>query len=202
MTGRRKTNNSNQTEDNNDLPEVKSKEELFIVDPFQGDINPGASADRALFNQATKSLEQSKRINATLGNAKQVRSHLEDLASKYGWGAIISDIQDSSGKGRNILAEYEHLTLEDAQRNAMEFLTDGSSTIVPANKECDDLDPKNDEDDKKKFCKKVRSRVISKTIEGHFSAATLTKLKNNSDKFRWKETNSQFFDEGLTMLFY
>ena len=43
--------------------------------------------------------------------------------------------------------------------------------------------------------------MILKTIEGHFSTATLTKLKNNSDKFRWKETNGQFFDEGLTMLF-
>ena len=84
MTGRRKTNNSNQTEDNNDPPEVESEEELFIVDPFQGDINLGTSAGRALFNQATKSLEQSKRINATLGDAKQVCSHLEDLASKCG----------------------------------------------------------------------------------------------------------------------
>ena len=49
------------------------------------------------------------------------------------------------------------------------------------------------------FCKKVRSCVILKTIEGHFSAATLTKLKNNSDKFRLKESNGQFFDN-LTML--
>ena len=83
MVGKRKTNNSNTTED--DKPEeIEFKEELFIVDPFQGNINPGTSASHTLFNQATKCLKQLKRINATLGNAKQVRSHLEALASKFG----------------------------------------------------------------------------------------------------------------------
>ena len=101
--------------------------------------------------------------------------------SKFGWGAIISDIQDSSAKERNILAEHKHLTLEDAQPNPIEFLTNRISAIVPANNECCDLDPRNDEDDKEKFHKKVRSHLILKTIEGHFSAATLVKLKNNSD---------------------
>ena len=50
MVGKRKTNNSNASEDDENLQEVESEEELFIVDPFQGDINPGTSAGRTLFN--------------------------------------------------------------------------------------------------------------------------------------------------------
>ena len=124
-----------------------------------------------------------------MGNAKQVHSYLEDLASKFGWGVIISEIEDSSGKERNILTEYKLLTLEDIQRKAMEFLTDGSLTVVPSNKECYELDPKNDNDDKVKFYKKVRSCMISKTIKGYFRTTTIIKLKNKSDKYCWKELN-------------
>jgi len=83
----------------------------------------------------------------------------------------------------------------------MEFLTDGSLTVVPSNKECYELDPKNDNDDKVKFYKKVRSCMISKTIKGYFRTTTIIKLKNKSDKYYWKELNDQYFNEGLMILY-
>ena len=55
-SNKRKTNNSNPLEDS-DEQEIESEEELFIIDLFQGDINPGIAVGWTLFNQATKSIE-------------------------------------------------------------------------------------------------------------------------------------------------
>ena len=152
--------------------------EIFILDPYYGNINPGTSAGRTLFNNATKDLETNKRLNATIENAKKVLVHLEDLATKFGWGELVNLVEDNDGKRRSILRESKLLTIENVQNQALTYLTDDDVTHVPDDKIMSDLDPENDEYDKTKFYARVRSKMISKVIEGHFRSNTLTTLRN------------------------
>ena len=86
-------------------------EEEFILDPCQGDINPGNAAGRVLFNKATEGVESAKRVHVSLDNAKKVRTHCEDSCSKFGWGKLIHLVPDKDGKPRSMLRECQQLTV-------------------------------------------------------------------------------------------
>ena len=49
----------------------KKEPEVFILGPYYSNINPGTSAGRILFNNATKDLETNKRLNVTIENTKK-----------------------------------------------------------------------------------------------------------------------------------
>ena len=152
--------------------------EVFILDPYYANINPRTSASRALFNNVTKDFETNKHLNATIENAKKVLAHLEDLATKFGWGELVNLVEDNDGKRRSILRESKLLTIENAQNQALTYLTDDDITDILDNKIMCDLDPENDEYDKIKFYARVQSKIISKAIKGHFRSNTLTTLRN------------------------
>ena len=82
-------------------------EEEFILDPYQGDINPGNAAGSVLFNKATEGVESAKRVDVSLDNEKKVRTHCEDLCSKFGWGKLIHLVPDKDGKPRSMLREHQ-----------------------------------------------------------------------------------------------
>ena len=177
-----------------------SEEEVFILDPYYGDINPGTSAGRYLFNKATAQLDHSKRIHVSIENSKKVKSYLEELASTYGWGELVHQVNDKNGKPRSIINEYKLLTVEDIQRQSLIYLADNTTLDVPLDKVCCPLLPNVIGRDKIKFYLKVRSKMIAKVINGHFTIASLTNLRNSSDKYRWKDANGQYFDDSPTML--
>ena len=52
--------------------ETETEPEVFTLDPFHRNINPGTTDGRILFNKETESLETSKRLNASIFNAKKV----------------------------------------------------------------------------------------------------------------------------------
>ena len=89
--------------------------EVFILNPYYSNINPGTSAGRALFNNATKDLETNKRLNATIENAKKVLAHLKDSATKFGQDELVNLVEDNDGKRRSILRESKLLTIENVQ---------------------------------------------------------------------------------------
>ena len=88
----------------------------------------------------------------------------------------------------------------DVQKQALKCLRSDGETEIPEDMKCNELFPGADAGDKKKFFLKVRSRVIFKAIQGHFSNSTLIQLNNSSSKFRWLESNGEHFDDGPTML--
>ena len=65
----------------------------------------------------------------------------------------------------------------------------------------EDLDPANDDNNKKKFFLRVVSVIISKSIDGCFTNSTLTALRNSKDKCRWIDSKGHILNDGLTMLF-
>ena len=188
------------TNDDDLVSEYLPEEESFVVDPFYGDINPGNAAGRALFKQATEGLKSNERIHASIETAKKCRTACEDLASNFGWGDLVNLVPDKGGVRRSILREYKLLTVEDVQKQALTYLTANGTIDVPENMLCVALNPKTSEIDKKKFYQKVRSTMISKAIKGYFNHTTISKLENQSSKYRWIDANGQFFDDGPTML--
>ena len=86
------------------------------------------------------------------------------------------------------------------QAQALTYLCDDHVIDVPDDKILSDLDAQNDEDDKTKFYARVRSKMISKAIEGHFGSNTLTTLRNQKEKFCWTDSQGQIFNDGPTRL--
>ena len=62
-----------------------------------------------------------------------------------------------------------------------------------------ELNPENEEAHKARIYQKVKSKIMTKSIECRFRTITLNKLRNHRNKFLWTEIHGKAFEDGLAM---
>ena len=172
---------------------------LFIEDPYQGDINPGTDQGLKLYLNATKSVEDDQRIDINVSQAKAIRATLEELSNQFGWAQLVHNIQNDSGIRKSIFRDIKQLKVSNVQNQAKEYLAP-SSINVPSPLAIENTQPNVNEAHKDLFYKRIRSKIIAKTIEGRITKASWTNLMTRKNLFAWRTPIGDDFYDGPTML--
>ena len=170
--------------------------EVFLVDPYEGDINPGTAEGSKLFNHATKADEKAPLLTINPDTKTDVISKLESYSRQFAWHKILS-IETDSGTFE-LFKQIDQIELTDMQKNARKYFGDGTTpfaTDLLATFTVADITPASNDDHKKLHYNRVRSKMIAKKLEVQLDAASFKKLTNESKKFTW----GNYYD-GPTML--
>ena len=179
---------------------------IFVTDPYKADINPATDSGQKLFLKATAELDEKKKFDMIMDNSQKFIDLVTTDAQSFGWGELVYGIPVSiSGTTvgtKNMLDKYAEITLDMILSQA--YRTWGSKTAtvadpVPNDHVICDLDAASDQDDKKTFFRRVKSRMIAKRIKGYLKLSDWNTLKNQADKFTWTSAEGDEYD-GPTML--
>ena len=107
--------------------------EIFIIDPFAGNINPGTTRGQKLFTKACSALDEGDKLKASIANQHAVMEHIM-LAVK-----LTFDLT----KTKILITESFALSVEDLKVQAYKIWGGGidTATSVPLNPatNCSDL---------------------------------------------------------------
>jgi len=66
---------------------------VFISNPYKGDINPGVSADRKLYLDATKERDEDKMILVTQSKTRGFLDIVTYDSTRFAWGSLIHRVR-------------------------------------------------------------------------------------------------------------
>lgn len=181
----------------------------FITDPYQGDINPADEKfGLRLFLSATEPRPAGLQFTVSQDKAKEILQAFEKDSTSYAWGELVHKVPvsvDNSGNDvkKSIIRNYTEVTLHHVKQQALKLWGNKNATLdtpFPGVLEVQNLDPANDENDRKLYFLQVRSRMIAKRIEGSITPASWNSLLQKSKDFAWMRSNGNIEYDGPTML--
>ena len=167
--------------------------------PFDGNINTADSSRLKLFLAAIKGPDYKERITFGPETAILFLKLVRSLSSLYGWVILIGLIPDSNADKHNMLQQCNSLKVRYVQAQATSYWGNRTNGI-PTPLTITNLDPKNEENEKIQFYKRVRSEMISKSIEAHLTTSSFNKLLLNNKDFTWTKDDRTTRHDGPTML--
>ena len=180
-----------------------AQNQVFVDDPFQGDINPGTTEGAKLYLKATSVIPEEDKFDLNISTAQKFLDLIRRDANNFGWGSLIRAIpQENENTTKNLLKDHKILAEEHLKKQA--YKTWGNhlatfATVVPNTYELETLDPSSNPSHRPAFFRRVRSRMIAKRIVGHLKTADFEILKNQSAKYTWYNDTKEEMD-GPTIL--
>ena len=188
--------------------------ETFIIDPFAGDINPGTTRGQKLFTEACSALNEADKLTASVENQHVVMEHIMSLVQKFRWGPQVLAVKLASDltTTKSIITESHALSLEDFKVQAYKIWGGGleNASSIPvhsATNRCNliltdlNVTAASTNQEKSIFYARVRSTMIRRAIEGHYSVKTLKNLRLQRKDYEWRNPTTGFVEEdGATML--
>ena len=104
--------------------------EIVLEDPYEGDINQKTTNGSKLFKDATKVLDKADRISIKPENKVDALAELEGYSRNFAWHKILT-IQTSDGT-KNLLTQSDKITLEDMQKHARKYFSNGTPAWADA----------------------------------------------------------------------
>ena len=90
---------------------------LFLIDPYEGDINPGSDIGLKLFNKATAELDNDDKLEIRQEKATAILDRFKQDASNYRWGRLVTAVEvDAIGTTKNVFREHTDIKLEDIKK--------------------------------------------------------------------------------------
>jgi len=198
------TQNPSREESDSDSDSENMSPEVFVLNPFEGNVNPGSSNGQKLYLAATQfDLKESERTVVTIENGREVLDLFSELSSKFGWSPLITGIEidiEGTKETLDLLTHYKILTLESMQEHALKYYSAETLTSVPTPLKTTDIDPSTTDGHKVYFYQRVRSKMISKAIEAHIAKKSFKALLLEKADFCWKDPNGTLNHDGPTML--
>ena len=162
--------------------------QVFVTDPYQGNINPGTSEGSKLFRSATQELDKENKIEISLLNAHLLLNQLKKDADAFGWGELFYGIPISATDKKDLFKNYQKITKEDMQKQASKTWGNKDATFAdtPVNPQnIEDIDPTQDATHRPTFYRRVKSKMIVKWIKGYLKASDWDTLQNDSSGYTW-----------------
>ncbi len=148
----------------------------YLLNPFEGKILPGTAAGSKLYLTATKEeQDKSKRFSLTALDQTEFRASLELATQSFGWGAIVTavpltfdDTTNDPVSFGNLLINPDKINMESVQFNAARtWGTPDYNDMTFSDQDIVDIDPTNNNDDKKIFQIRLCSKMMAKWLQGH-----------------------------------
>lgn len=182
--------------------------EIWKSNPLQGDFNPGTKLGKDIFLEKSKGLPENERFDLSRSNETSICQYLQARENHMEGCLDIPTEFNNDGTvkvTKHLLTQYHSIRLEDCQRAAHEHYgekLDPEGAIPAAPFEAKNLDPANNEDDKKQFFKKVCSNVVAKIVENGLSRSGYADLMLQKNSFLFKnETTKEIELDGPTMIY-
>ena len=85
---------------------------IFLIDPFEGDINPGTFSGQKLYTLATAELKKEEIIFIAQENVSDIMSAFCYDANSFGWGMLVNNITADDGSILKILEDFQNCALK------------------------------------------------------------------------------------------
>ncbi len=178
------------------------------VNPHHGNINPGTKQGQAIFEMKTRGLPEDKRLDLTKANAPAFRQYIK--AREGDFGNVVTKIAiafDAGGnplKHANLITQHSMIQLTDVKREAHKrfatALAPGDEIPAPPHTAWD-IDPANDNNDKKTFYSRVNSLVVATSIKNCLSVTGWDDLMQRKDSFSFLDSSTgELHYDGPVML--
>ena len=98
----------------------------FVNNPYQANFNPSDKVGAQLYIEATKPFADDKRIEVSQKNVTKLMNQLNGDARKFFWSPLINlvDTNDAGTAKKQILEDFETLSLEDVKKQANRIWND------------------------------------------------------------------------------
>jgi hypothetical protein len=172
----------------------------FAANPFNSEINPSTTNGLKLFTSGT--VARKEKLNATLSNSKPFLEAMRDDSADFGWGILISNVLVDGAK-KQILENFNDLDVDKVRKFMNPVFFSRTDTNLPPSKNKPsmfEIDPINDEDDRKIFYARVRANMIGMRIFNSLSEESKKSLRSKSELWKWISTDGEEFYDGVTML--
>ena len=101
----------------NEMSQNQARDQLFVDDPFQGDINPGTTDGAKLYLKATAAISGVDKFDLNLSTAQKFLDLMRTDANNFGWGSLIRSIQQNDeNTTKNLLKDHKVLTEEHIKK--------------------------------------------------------------------------------------
>ena len=214
--GRRTTNNSNKFQNfrlTMSASTANTEPESFVILLFAADINPGTTRGQKLFIEAYAQVDEEKRVTASIENQHTTMKKITSLVQRFRWGKQVLAVKLASDltKTKSLLTKSHALTMEDLKVQAFKIWGGGADTAtqIPIDAATQRrnliltdiaVSATSTAAEKKVFYARVRSTMIRRAIEGHFSTKTLEAIRLQRKSYEWKDANGLVEEDGATML--
>ena len=183
-----------------ELERKDSKDETFVSNPYQANINPSTSNGLKMYQMATT--KRDPLLNPRIKSKKEFMDAMASDSVSFGWGKLINNVKVGD-QTFSILKDVQKLNLDKVRSFTSQYLYQANSDVVPPadhNMVMFDIDPENVETDKIIFYARVRMNMIGTRIWNSLNSAAQTSLQPNLKKFIWKQTTGEQMYDGPTML--
>lgn len=177
------------------------KKAVYVTTPYAGDINPGTSNGIKMFNAATQSRDTDEKMQLKVSKSKEFIEAMKDDANAYCWGILTASIE-IDGEKYDILKDFPKLNVESVRKSMGKTFYSKSDEIptVYTQNRMFDIDPADDEEDRKVFHDRVRANMIGQRILGSLNRNSLKQLKSKKRQYQWTSSTGETFYDGPTML--
>ena len=180
--------------------------QLFITNPYHGNINPGTTDGQKLYLKATA--ERSERLTIKQEKVKEIIAAFEKDSRSFGWGSIVNVIKTSATDqiGKSIITNTRDLKLEMVQKAALKIWGNMAATFdtpLPDTFTVQSLaNVANNAREQQVFYHRARSEMIAKRIENSISESSWKTLMLKKLAFTWTDTTTGTVHlDGPTMLY-
>ena len=183
--------------------------EVWKTTPYSGDFNPGTKHGNTIFTEKTKGLPEASRLDLTKKNSQAIHKYFR--GQEMLMGDVVRKVPieynpDGSIKTtRNLISQYQQISLENCQRAAIARYDNalGAGVAIPDPPfTMKDLDPGSNANDKIQFYKKVHSSVTAHIVKNGLSIAGYDDLLLQKDKFSYhNSTTGEIEFDGPTMIY-
>ena len=177
----------------------------YCSDPFEGDINPGTTNGQTLYTLATSDRNKDDFLTIVQEHAADITSAFRHDTYSFGWGKLINNVQDATGKTLPILEDFQLVILRLVKQQAVitwnhKFAT--ATSVFPVKMDQINITPEDTtkHDDLKTFYRRVRSKMIAKMIESSLTTSSWKTLFSNRKHFTAVNSDGIASYDGPTML--
>ena len=178
------------------------RQEIFAVDPYDGNINPGSSEGAKLYMKATAPMKDEDKFSINIDTSHKFLEAMTRDTNNFGWSSLVRTIQTGPNEFKNLLRDHKNITMEDMKRQAYKTWGNHSATFadqVPDNFDMENIDPAQNNNHRNPFYRRVKSRMIAKRIAGYLNTADYEVLKNKAHLVTWSRAGQEEMD-GPTIL--
>ena len=178
------------------------RQEIFAVDPYNGNINPGNSEGAKLYMKATASMKEDDKFSINIDTSHKFLEAMTRDTNNFGWSSLVRNIQTGPNELKSLLRDHKNITMADMKRQAYKTWGNHSAAFadqVPDNFDMEDIDPAQNNNHRAPFFRRVRSRMIAKRIVGYLNTSDYEVLKNKAHLLTWSRAGQEEMD-GPTIL--
>ena len=176
------------------------RDETFVSNPYQANINPSTSTGLKMYQIATA--KRDALLNPRIKTKKDFLDAMTSDSVSFGWGKFVNKIRVGAQEF-SILSDVQKLDVEKVRGFTSQFLYARLSTAAPPsnhNRVMYDIDPENNDGDKEIFYARVRMNMIGERIWNSLNQVSQTNLHVHSKKYTWKDSDGAQLYDGPTML--